>query len=63
MTANNVVLQLQAHTAGGQLQQQRHIGSLTSLSSLHVTASAALGGDAQVRSSMRAAVAVNSLQQ
>lgn len=30
-------------------QQLQHIGSLASLSKLHVTASAALGGDAQVR--------------
>ncbi|WIA10217.1 hypothetical protein OEZ85_010419 [Tetradesmus obliquus] len=37
----------QAHTAGGLLQQQQQISSLTSLSSLHATASAALGGDAQ----------------
>jgi hypothetical protein len=48
------VLALQAHTAGGQLQRQQQIGSLTKLNSLHA-ASAALAGDAQVRSSMHAA--------
>eukprot|EP00878_Enallax_costatus_P007998 GHUV01008365.1.p1 GENE.GHUV01008365.1~~GHUV01008365.1.p1 ORF type:complete len:427 (+),score=115.09 GHUV01008365.1:600-1880(+) len=37
----------QVQQAGSQWQRQRQIGSLTSLSSLHVTAQAALGGDAQ----------------
>jgi hypothetical protein len=53
-TAHSVVLALQTHTAGVQLQRQQQIGSLTSLSSLHA-ASAAIAGDSKVRDSMHAA--------
>lgn len=47
--SDNHGLYMQIQQPGSQWQRQRQIGSLTSLSSLHVTAQAALGGDVQVR--------------